>query len=245
MASGSAADAPHGRLAFVRRLLMEAAPPPLEPGVARITALVPDPSRAGAVRVVVDGAPLATVAREDLAGIAIGTAADEAIRARLLAAADVEGALRAGLAALGRRGFAAADLARRLRRKGNTAEAATGAVRRLQSMGLLDDDAFARSYAEQAGRKGRGPARVARDLGVMGVDRARIEAAIAAAGLREAFAAEGGNLRELAAARLARLGNLEPTAARRRLLAWLARRGFRGAAVQRMVRELTAERTDS
>ena len=81
------APVPHGRLAFVRRLLDD--PPPavasevLAPGVRRITALDADPQRAGAVRLSVDGERFATIGREDADGIRIGMTFDAALERRV------------------------------------------------------------------------------------------------------------------------------------------------------------------
>jgi len=241
------APAPHGRLAFVRRLLDDVAPVPVPepegpPGARRISALEPDPQRAGAVRLSIDGERFATIGREEAVGLRVGMPIDDTLEARIQAAADIEGALRSGLSSLARRGMARADLARRLRRKGHVTVAVDAAIERLAGLGLLDDEAYARAVAEAAVHKGRGAARVSRDLGLMGVDRQVAQEAIAGAGLREVMAGDGDAVRALASARLARFKDVDPQAAKRRLLGFLARRGFQGTAVNNLVRRLVAER---
>ena len=100
---------------------------------------------------------------------------------RLGELADEEGAFRTLLRALERRAFASADLGRRLARKGHRPDAVASALARAGALGLLDDAAFARDFVETRAARGRGPARLTRDLLAMGVDRRHIDAALAAA----------------------------------------------------------------
>jgi len=85
---------------------------------------------------------------------------------------------------------------------------------------------FARHYVATRAERGRGPARLARDLVLMGVARGSIDVAIAEQwpddADRRAMPAA------LAAKRAAQLGALPRPVKRRRLLAYLARRGFTG-----------------
>lgn len=257
------ASPPHGRLAFVRRLLEDAAPPPaavVADGRRRITALTPDPQRAGAVRLELAGLRFGAVDRADAEELrlAVGTVVDDALEARLQEAADAEGALRAGLAALGRRTFARRELVRRLAGKGHAPSAVERAAERLEALGLLDDDRFARGFADRAARSGKGPARVLRDLAQRGVPRETAQAAVAAvtalvgetddepgdgrAAPGRALGAGGPTLEALAEARLRKLAHVDDQAARRRLHAFLARRGFAGPTVTALVRRLVAAR---
>jgi regulatory protein len=205
---------------------------------SRITALGPDPRRAGALRVEVDGATLCMVAREDAAalGLAPGAAVDQSLHARLDAAADTEGAFRTALRALERRSFARVDLGRRLVRKGHPAAAVDTALDRLAANGLLDDAAFAVNYAEVRSSRGRGPARVRRDLGAMGVSREAIDRAMAVVWPPEVD--NGQRALELARSRAGRLAKLPRVAQRRRLLAFLARRGYTGEIAHKAVSQL-------
>ena len=201
----------------------------------RVTALVPDARLPGAVRIEVDGEPFATVAASACEGLGVGTALDEHARARLSAAADVEAAYRTALRSLERRSFARADLGRRLQRKGHPREAVAAALERAAGAGLLDDAAFAVNYVETRSTRGRGPTRLARDLLAMGVERRLIDRALAVQ------AAETGSQPvplALATRRAAQLGDLPRQVKRRRLLAFLARRGFSGIEVGEMVRKL-------
>lgn len=194
--------------------------------MSRITGLEPDPRRPGSVRVMVDGALLCTVARDAAAGLAVGAAVDEALAERLARAADVEAALRTIMRSLELRSYARADLGRRLVRKGHPREAVAAALDHVAALGLLDDAAYARNYAETRAARGRGPARLVADLLRMGVARDAIDAAVAAA-----FPEDGDRTAmplELAKKRARQLGALPRPDKRRRLLAYLARRGFTG-----------------
>jgi regulatory protein len=123
-------------------------------------------------------------------------------------------------------------LSRRLRRKGHTAAAADVALDRAAALRLLDDAAFARNYVETRSTRGRGPARLTRDLLAMGVERRLIERALA--GLDQTADRSTVPL-ALASKRAAQLGDLPRDAKRRRVLAYLARRGYTGWDISEMV----------
>lgn len=193
-----------------------------------VTALEPDPRRAASVRVHVAGRSCYTVPRDvaEAAGIVVGRELDDALHERLSRAADVEAAFRTALAALEQRPYARVDLGRRLVRRGHPPEAADAAIERVIGLGLLDDAAFARTYVEVRSGRGRGPSRLRRDLQVMGVGRVDVDAALAA---RWPDGVEDPDMPlALARKRAAQLGDLPRQMKRRRLLAYLARRGFTG-----------------
>jgi len=205
---------------------------------SRITAVAPDPRRAGAVRIDVDGMALCVIAREEALalGLAPGTPVDATLHGCLNAAADTEGAFRTALRALERRSFARVDLGRRLVRKGHPSVAVEIALERLAANGLLDDAAFALSYADVRNSRGRGPARVRRDLAGMGVAREAIDGAMAS--IWPPDVDNGQRALELARTRAGRLAKLPRVAQRRRLLAFLARRGYTGDIAHRAVSQL-------
>jgi regulatory protein len=205
---------------------------------SRITGLGADARRAGAVRVEVDGAALCVVAREDAValGLAPGAVVDDLLSERLNVAADTEGAFRTALRALERRSFGRVDLGRRLVRKGHPAQSVETALDRLSERGLLDDAAFAVNYAEVRSTRGRGPARVRRDLAAMGVVREAIDRAMAVVWPPEVD--NGERALALARTRAGRLAKLPRVAQRRRLLAFLARRGYTGDIAHKAVAQL-------
>ncbi len=200
-----------------------------------LTALAPDPRRPGTLRVEVNGVRFGAVPETlaQAAGLAVGRPVDAELQERLTAAADAEGAFRTLLRALERRSFARADLARRLVRKGHPRSAVDAALDRAAGLGLLDDVEFARTYVQTRAARGRGPARLTRDLMAMGVERGLIDQALAAEWPEGAD--RSGMPSALAAKRAAQLGDLPRQVKRRRVLAYLARRGFAGRDISDLV----------
>jgi regulatory protein len=201
----------------------------------RITALDHDPRRPGALRLEIDGTRFGAVSGEvaSAEGLAVGLPVDDALQDRLTAAADIEAAFRTALRSLELRGFARSDLGRRLVRKGHTRAAVDAALERVVALGLLDDAAFARSFVQTRSARGRGPARLVRDLLAMGVNRRIIDRAIASE-LPEGSDQSSVAL-ALATKRAAQLGALSRQTKRRRLLAYLCRRGFSGREITEVV----------
>ena len=200
-----------------------------------ITAVDPDPRRPGAVRLEIDGARFGAIPRELVGaeGLTVGRAVDADLQQRLGVAADIEAAYRTVLRCLELRSYARSDLGRRLLRKGHPREAVEAALERVTDLGLLDDAAFARSYVRTRAARGRGPSRLIRDLLAMGVQRSLIDRALAAEW------PEGSDRSAmplvLATKRAAQLGALPRQTKRRRVLAYLARRGFSGREVTDIV----------
>ena len=153
--------------------------------------------------------------------------------------ADVSAAKRTALRCLERRAFARSDLARRLRRKAHLPEAVEAALDRVAELGLLNDAEFAVNFVRSRAARGRGPSRLRRDLQVVGVAPGLIEQALAVQW------PEGTDGREmiqtLVRRRGAQLGGALPRQTRRRrVLAYLARRGFQGQVAREVVRTLIA-----
>lgn len=208
-----------------------------------VTTIVPDARRSASVRVTTSAGTVYTVPADRLPalGIVEGRTLDAALASRLADAADEEASLRAGLSSLRRRPFARHDLGRRLRRRGHPAPAVDRALGRLEAMGLLDDRQFAMDFVQTRATRGRGPARLKRDLLTLGVEGKLIDAA-----LRQHWPSgePGADVpHALASTRARQLGPLPLQTKRRRLLAFLARRGFTGPGARDAVRQvLAAER---
>ncbi len=201
----------------------------------RITALEHDPRRPGTVRLEIDGARFGAVPRELVGAesLAVGRSLDADLLERLGAAADIEAAYRTTLRCLELRSYATSDLGWRLQRKGHPRRAVEVALERAAGLGLLDDEAYARGYVHSRAARGRGPTRLIRDLLAMGVQRSLIDRALAAEW------PEGSDRSSmplaLATKRAGQLGALPRQTKRRRVLAYLARRGFSGREVTEMV----------
>ncbi|HEY5940352.1 MAG TPA: regulatory protein RecX [Gemmatimonadales bacterium] len=203
-----------------------------------LTAIDPDPRRPGAVRLEIDGIRFGAVPRELVGaeGLAVGRPVDAELQQRLGAAADLEAAFRTVLRCLELRAYARNDLGRRLVRKGHPRQAVEAALDRAAGLGLLDDAAYARNYVQTRAARGRGPSRLTRDLLAMGVQRSLIDGALAAEW------PEGSDRSSmplvLATKRAAQLGALPRQTKRRRVLAYLARRGFSGRDVTDIVEKV-------
>ena len=207
----------------------------MDAAASRITAIDPDPRRPGAVRLEIDGVRFGTVPREVVSAesLAVGRLVDGELQERLGAAADIEAAFRTALRSLELRSYARADLGRRLLRKAHPRPAVEAALERAVGLGLLDDAAFARNFVQSRAARGRGPSRLTRDLLAMGVERPLIDRALAA----EWSEGEDRSSVPLALAtkRAAQLGAIPRQVKRRRVLAYLARRGFAGREVTELV----------
>ncbi len=200
-----------------------------------IEAIEPDIRREGTVRIVIGGktvflVPADAIRQEGLeVGVVIGP--DQA--GRLSRAIDQEAAYRTVIRLLGRRPFARRDLERRLALKGHPPDMVQLALDRAAAGGYLDDRAFAVFYVRSRSERGRGPARLRRELVQMGVAKDLVEAALEGLSAPEVaqVAIEG-----LIARRAGQLKGLPPATVRRRLLAYLARRGYTGSEVVRLIR---------
>jgi regulatory protein len=169
-------------------------------------------------------------------GLSRGAEIAAPILSALQQLADIEAAYRAAVRAQTRRPHAREELRRRLIRKQHPSAAVDAALERLAAQDLLDDRRFAEHFAATRAARGRGAVRL-QDLRRQGVDQRiaqeAVTAALAAEGIDEATA-----LRQVAERRSRQLGALPLPAKRRRLLAYLARRGYQGAAVRSVVEEL-------
>lgn len=201
-----------------------------------ITRLEPDPRHAGSVRLYVDRVLYCTVPQETVAAEQLrpGRALDSDLHERLGAAAAADAAHRVIIRTLERSAAARRDLERRLVRRGHAREAVAAALDRAERVGLLDDAAFAQHYVQTRAPRGRGPVRLMRDLVAKGVPRELAERAVAE---QWPDGPDPDVVAALAAKRAGQLGNLPRPVLRRRLLAFLARRGYGGHAAVRAVSE--------
>ena len=206
-----------------------------------VTGLAPDPRHPGYCLVEVDRGRFASLPAETVAPLRleIGQGLSDSVLQRLQAAADQEAAGRAALRALSRRSYARFDLQRRLVRKQHPPVAVERALDRLATQGLLDDRQYAEHFAATRAARGRGPTRLVSDLVRQGVDRRlaqeAVQATLSAEGIDPGTAVRG-----VAARRAAQLGDLPVAVKRRRLLAYLARRGYEGHVVRTVVEEVVA-----
>lgn len=205
-----------------------------------LTGLAPDPRRPDYRLVEVDRGRFASLPAQELTGLdlVVGREIGPLVLERLQQLADVEAAHRAAQRAIARRAHARFDLRRRLLQKQHPPDAVDAALERLSAAGLLDDARFAVDYAAAKARRGRGPSRLTRDLQAQGVDRRVAEEAV-----RTSLAAEGVDpgdaVRALAEKRAKQLAGLPPLVRKRRLVAFLVRRGFQGSEVRSVVEAIS------
>ena len=142
------------------------------------------------------------------------------------------------------RGRASGELKRLLVQKGESPRVVDQVIGRLQAAGFLDDAAFARQftrYRTVAGGLSR--RRIERELWRRGIDRAT-----AAAAIEQTFVEEGVDeaaaIEQVAERKFRTLAKLDVLTKRRRLYAFLARRGYDLDAISQVVRRLTKERIE-
>jgi regulatory protein len=141
-----------------------------------------------------------------------------------------EKAFASALRSLARRDHSVAELERKLDARGFAAEVVSQVIDRLTAAGYLDDRRFARQWAESAVRNGRGYGpRLMQELNLRGVPRDIVSEVVA--GISAAYGED-----EILARILARkYSGFDPRTAsdrdKRRVIAYLQRRGFSLAAI--------------
>lgn len=140
---------------------------------------------------------------------------------------------------LAARPYATRALQTKLIQKEYSAADADDAIRRLISAGLLDDAKYAEQYARSKMlATGASKRRLTQDLYRKG-----IKSDIASAAIDNVVSDEEidttAMIERVAAKKLAQLGDLEPLVLRRRLFAFLARRGYDVDDIKRVVAQLT------
>jgi regulatory protein len=207
-----------------------------------ITAITPTPRHPGRFEILVDGRSVATLSLDAIERLQLAVGGTVAGREEPIAreAAQLKVYDRA-LNMLALRARSSAELARSLVQKGEPKELVDAAVRRLHEHGLLDDAAFAQAFtrakvlgAQQSKR------RVQQELARKGVAREVTDAAIATV-----FEEEQVDQREVveqaARKKLRSLKKAEPAVRRRRLYAFLARRGYDGEDIRRAMEAVGEE----
>lgn len=207
-----------------------------------ITAIVPSTRPQGRFVVEVDGKAAATVSLETIERLQLRTGAPyEPSREAVERDAAIFHVYDRALNMLAARGRASRELRRLLVRKGEPADVVDLAIDRLLRVGLLNDEAYARSVARaRAVGQGHSKRRVQQELFRRGVDREVADDAI-----EETFAEEEVDedalVEQAARKKLRSLASLDPAVRDRRLYAFLARRGFDGDAIRRGMKKVTGE----
>jgi regulatory protein len=208
----------------------------------RITGLKPVGRRPGFVSIDVGGVRMGMLPVEEIRalGVAVGQELDGRGEERLLTALERVTAYDAAVRLLAVRGRSVQEMISRLRRKGLRPDAVEHAVGRLESEGLLDDAAFAREFARSLAGRGYGRARILADLSAKGVARLVAERVVADVG-EDDEEARREMLLALARKRAGRLRGLDRAVAQRRLVGYLARRGYQGGEAWDVVKSVLDE----
>ena len=205
--------------------------------MSTITAILPSHRRPGRFDVHVDGKPFMTVSLDIVERLELSSGVT--IDGRMESALEREAAeLRTydrALNLLALRARSAMELRRTLVRKGEPAQYVEVAIERLLRAGFLDDASFARQFARNrvlgAGLSRR---RLSTELARRGVARDVADTAI-----EEVFGEENvdeeGTLERVARKKLNTLSRLDQPTQRRRLYAYLARRGYDSDDIGRVV----------
>jgi len=192
-----------------------------------ISAIVPALRLAGRFAVLVDGREHAVLSLDAIErlGLVVGRPIAGLEEAITVESARLHAYDRA-LNMLAFRARSSSELARSLVRKGEEKAHVDWAIARLQEQGLLDDAAFARAFTRSkvvGGKQSR--RRVEQELARKGVART-----VAGEAIDDVFEDEAVDQRsiveEAARKKLRSLAGLEPAVQRRRLYAFLARRGY-------------------
>jgi len=192
-----------------------------------ITAIVPSAKKPGRFDVLVDGRHEVTVSIETVERLALAPGrAYDSLRDVVRREAAVLATYDRALNMLALRARSSRELHRQLVRKGEPPDQVDAAIVRLHVAGFLDDGEFARQFARsKAVGAGMSRRRIQKELGRRGVAREVGDGAVAdvfeAEQLDEAAVVE-----QAAHKKLRSLKNLDPQTRKRRLYAFLARRGY-------------------
>jgi regulatory protein len=180
-----------------------------------------------------------TVATEH--GLHVGRKLEAEDIARLLAAEETSRAIAAALQFLAYRPRSSVEVQRRLARRGFSPEATAATMARLREWRYVDDDSFARAWIEnRVIHQPRGRRLIKQELREKGVAPELADAAIDEAAIDEFPAAL-----QLAQKRVQSLAGLDPLVRRRRLGAFLQRRGYGWDVVKRVLDAITGEDSES
>jgi regulatory protein len=192
--------------------------------------------------IAISDAPAFTLSEETLfrAGLQIGDDLDSAAIARLLADDDIARSTEAALHFLAYRARSEQEVRDRLKRGAFSPEAIDATIVKLNEWRYLDDADFARRWVEsRAHGKPRGQRLLQQELRQKGIDAETSKQVIAEADLDEVSAAT-----ELARKRLSSMAGEDPLAIKRKIGAYLARRGYGFDVVRQALERATGEPVD-
>jgi regulatory protein len=131
------------------------------------------------------------------------------------------------------------ELTDRLARKKFPPEAVENAVNRLAASGLVNDEKFAREYAELLRLRGKGPELIRIELRRKGIPQETVLEIVS--GYKENSDEFIESAKAITAKKLKQMGKLPPETAARRITGFLARRGFSPDTVRQILKEVKKE----
>jgi regulatory protein len=214
--------------------------------MAVITAILASPRKQGRFDLLVDGRHVATLSLDTIERLALSIGRPyEGVRDQVQRDAATLATLDRALNMLALRARSARELRRQLLRKGEPAEQVDAAIDRLQATGFLDDGAFARQFARaKAVGAGMSRRRIQQELGRRGVAREIGDDAIADV-FEEEQLDEATVVEQAARKKLRSLAGLDVDTRKRRLFAFLARRGYNLDDIKRVVHALGGAAPDA
>jgi regulatory protein len=210
--------------------------------MSAVTQITEHPRKPGRYVIDVDGREFATVTADALSAskARIGVVVDDALAAYLGEANELTAAYDRALNLLASRARSSRELHRRLMQKGVTAERADRVIAKLRDAGLIDDADFARQLTRSKLSSGVSRRRVHQELFKRGVAREVADVAVAEVAEEEGLS-DADSIERVARKKWRTLTDLDDPTRRRRLFAFLARRGFGSDDVSRVVRQLAGE----
>jgi len=204
-----------------------------------VTQITEHPRKPGRYVIEVDGQEFAIVGADALSETKtrVGVVIDDPLAARLREASEFAAMYDRALNLLSFRARSARELHRRLTQKGEPRDRAEAVIQRLREIGLIDDADFARQLTRSKVSSGASRRRVHQELFKRGVARDVADEAV-----EQVFEDEGmsdaASIERIARKKWRTLVTLDGPTRRRRLYAFLARRGFDSDDVSRVVRQL-------
>ena len=215
--------------------------------MSTVTQIAEHPRKPGRYVIDIDGHEFAVVNAEALAEakVRIGVVVDDRLAARLNDAAEDVAMYDRALNLLAFRARSARELQRRLTMKGESRERAERVIARLRDVGLVNDADFARQVVRSKVSSGASRRRVQQELFKKGVARDVADAAVAEV-IEDEQVDEVAVAERVARKRLPSLASADAATQRRRLYAFLARRGHDSETIRTVMdRVLSGDSADT
>jgi regulatory protein len=208
-----------------------------------VTAILPSPRKPERFELLADGRALGTLSLEAIERLELGVGRplDERLLGEIEREKSLLGTYDRALNMLAMRARASAELRRQLLRKGEPAEQVDAAIERLQRAGFLDDAAFARQFTRSKALGAGMPRRRLRQE----LTRRGVGADVSDDAIDDVYDEEriddAASIERVAGKKFRSLSQLDAPTRRRRLYAFLARRGYESDEIARVVRALVGE----